>query len=175
MDEQIIIRRSKKKAAMILLAGVLPLVAGYLLFVYANDEVFGWILLITAALFFLLGISNLRDRKPQIILTGKGITEPYSIREEIEWDAVLQVDDFFFRGQDFVRMLLPEKYKDGLIRPGWFWRLDPIYAQQGLKAVYIRVSGLEINSRMLAGLIHDIVKTAPEERAAYLQKVKESM
>ena len=41
-----------------------------------------------------------------IVLTEDGITEIFTIRGQIEWEAILYADDFYFRGQYWVRLLL---------------------------------------------------------------------
>lgn len=72
---------------------------------------------------------------------------------QIEWEAILYADDFYFRGQYWVRLLLESNYKPQLIRPAWFWRFDRLYESKGVKAVYLRTMGLEIDSMQLVALI----------------------
>ena len=55
------------------------------------------------------------------------------------------------------------------VRPSWFWRFDRLYAQQGLKAVYIRTSGLEMNARQLVGLIRRMTAADAAERVDVLK------
>lgn len=167
---KIVIYKSRKKATVITIAGLILGAIALVFFGYVDDDVFGWIFAIAAGLVLVLGIGNLMNREPQIILSETGISEQTVIHEEIEWDAIVSVDDFWFRGQDFIRLLLPRNYKPQLLRPSWFWRLDRIYAQEGVKAMYIRVSGLSVNSRQLAALIADMVKADPAQRADYLRK-----
>ncbi|MCD8081751.1 MAG: hypothetical protein LUF04_15545 [Bacteroides sp.] len=107
----------------------------------------------------ILGIGTLFDRKPKIILTSRGITVTSNIREEIEWDAIRQVDEFYYRGQYFIRLLVDRNYKPDLLFPTWFYRLDRIYAQQGVKALFIRVSLLDISSIRLSQIIRQIIKS----------------
>lgn len=150
---RMIIHKSKRKATLITAAGFVTGIAGGLLMQHADNIVIGWCFLITAILTLILGFGSLFDKRPYIVLTEHGITELFSIREEIEWEAILHTDDFFFRGQYFVRILLGVDYKPQFIQPSWFWRFDRIYEKEGMKAVYIRTSGLEINSMQLVALI----------------------
>lgn len=117
----------------------------------------------------LYGIGSLFDRRPYIILTVEGITEMFTIREQIEWAAILHADDFFFRGQYFVRLLLDRSYKPQLIQPSWFRRFDRIYEKEHVKAVYIRSMGLEIDSMRLVALIRRMKQADVAERAALLK------
>lgn len=162
------IYRSRKKATALTLAGFVMGLAGGLVFIYTTENLLGWCLTIAALFILILGISSFFDRKPQIILTERGITEPYSIREEIEWDAIISVDDLFFRGQNFVRLVVGREYKPALLQPGWFWRLDRMYERGGLKAMYIKVSNLDVNSMQLAGFIARMVKATPAGREKLL-------
>ena len=93
-----IIHKSRKKAVCITIAGLLAGIAGGLVLYYVRDVVLGWCFVITAGFALLYGIGSLFDRRPYIVLTEYGITEPFAIREQIEWDAVLYADDFYFRG-----------------------------------------------------------------------------
>jgi len=118
--KRVVIYKSQKKAIVIMVSSMLILLAGYLLLQYTGKGVVGWSLIIVSGLILILGIGTWFDRKPQIILTSQGITETSNIREEIEWDAIRQVDEFFYRGQSFIRLLVDRNYKpDLLFLPGF--------------------------------------------------------
>lgn len=168
MNNRLVIYKSRRKATLVIIAGLLVWIGGELLQRFTGDQTMGWIIVIAAVLILIFGIGSFRDRKPQIILTEQGITELSVLREEIEWDAILHTDDFFWRGQSFVRLLLDRDYKPQLVRPTWFWRLDRLYGQEGVKAVYMRTSNLEINSMQLAALIDKMKKADAAKRMEYL-------
>lgn len=167
---RIVIHKSKRKTTVVTVVGFLIAIAGGLLLYYTDATVVGWCFLIAAAFTLIYGIGTSFDRRPYMLLTEKGITELFTIREEIEWDAIRYADDFFFRGQSFVRLLLDPDYKPQLIRPTWFWRLDRLYGQDNGRAVYLRTTGLEINSMQLVALIRRMVKANPVERDELLKK-----
>lgn len=165
-----IVHKSRKKAVCITVAGFLAGVAGGLILYYVHDVVLGWCFVITAGFAWLYGIGSLADRRPYIVLTEHGITEMFTIREEIEWEAVRYADDFYFRGQYWVRLLLDRDYKPQLLRPTWFWRFDRIYETKGVKAVYIRTMGLEIDSMQLTSLIRKMKEADMTERIGILSR-----
>ena len=134
-----IVHKSRKKAVCITVAGFLAGIAGGLILYCVRDVVLGWCFVVTAGFTLLYGIGSLYDRRPYIVLTEDGITEMFTIRGQIEWEAILYADDFYFRGQYWVRLLLESNYKPQLIRPAWFWRFDRL--------------GLEIDSMQLVALI----------------------
>ena len=166
---KLVIRKSKKTAAIVTVAGFALGIGGALLLQYAGEEVVGWLFIITAAFTLIYGFGSLFDRRPQLVLTVEGITELFTIREEIAWEAILHADDLFYRGQYIVRLLLDRSYKPMSVRPSWFWRFDRLYAQQGLKAVYIRTSGLEMNARQLVGLSRRMTAADAAERVDVLK------
>ena len=166
---KLVIRKSKKTAAIVTVAGFALGIGGALLLQYAGEEVVGWLFIITAAFTLIYGFGSLFDRRPQLVLTVEGITELFTIREEIAWEAIRHADDLFYRGQYIVRLLLDRSYKPMSVRPSWFWRFDRLYAQQGLKAVYIRTSGLEMNARQLVGLIRRMTAADAAERVDVLK------
>lgn len=84
----------------------------------------------------------------------------------------LYADDFYFRGQYWVRLLLGRDYKPQLIRPAWFWRFDRLYESKGVKAVYIRTMGLEVDSMRLAALIRRMKEADMSERIGLLREFR---
>lgn len=168
----ITIHKSRKKATATTVVGFLAGIAGGLILHYVGDRVLGWCFIITAVFTLIYGFGSMFDRRAYIVLDEQGITETFSIRERIEWDAILYANDFFFRGQYWVRLLLARTYKPQLIRSTWFRRFDRIYASKGVKAVYIRTSGLEIDSMKLVAWIRKMRKADPGQRAAVLGELK---
>lgn len=165
---KVIIHKSKKKATIITASSLVFASAGYLILRYGGDDVMGRGFIILSMLCLLFGAGSLYDRKPCIVLTEQGITEMTTVREEIEWDAILYVDDFFFRGEDFVRLLTDRAYKPALIQPGWFERFDRLYEESGLRAVYIRTSFLEVGSIQIARFISRMTAADCTERKRLL-------
>lgn len=165
----VVIRKSAKTAAGITVVGFLLGIGGALLLRYAGEALVGWLFIITAGFTLVYGFGTLLDRRPQLILSVECITEPFSVREPVEWNAIRYADDFFFRGQYVVRMLLDRDYKPDLIGPSWFWRFDRLYGQQGLKVVYIRTSGLEISAARLVALIRRMTQADAAEREEILK------
>lgn len=162
------IYKSKRKAVIITIASLTVGIGGALVLLYAPDPVLGWLLVISSVFGSILGIGSIADRKPYIILSERGITELSVIREEIAWDEIVYADDLFFRGQDFIRLLLDRNYKPETLKPTWFNRLDRMYAQHGVKALYIRTSGLEANSARILFFIRRMVAADPSRRRELL-------
>lgn len=165
---KVTIYKSKKKATIITASSLVFASAGYLILRYGGDDVMGRGFIILSMLCLLFGAGSLYDRKPCIVLTEQGITEMTTVREEIEWDAILYVDDFFFRGEDFVRLLTDRAYKPALIQPGWFERFDRLYEESGLRAVYIRTSFLEVGSIQITRFIGRMTAADCTERKRLL-------
>lgn len=164
---RIIIRKSQKKAVAVTLVGFLLGMGGGAL-LYATDQtVMGWCFVIAAGFTLVYGIGTWFDRKPYIVLTPHDLTELAVIRRPIAWDELLHADDFYYRGKYFVRLLLARDSRLD-IPSTWFWRFDRIYRQEGVKAVYLQTSGLEVNSMQLAGLIRQMIRSDEAERTALL-------
>lgn len=168
MCRKFIIYKSKKRAVIITAFSIALAPAGFLILEYGGDEVMGRGFIILSMLCLLFGVGSLYDRKPCIVLTERGITEKTTVRGEIEWDAILYVDDLFFRGRNFVRLLTAVDYKPELLRPGWFDRFDRMYGKNGLKAVYISTSYIEVDSFRLARFIGRMRAANSDERKKLL-------
>lgn len=170
MKDKIVIYKSRKKASTIILLSLLLAVAGWLFLRYADKDIIGWSILILAGLCLILGIGNWSDRKPYLVLTPDGITELSGAGEEVEWNAILRVDEFFFRGHYFIRLLTDRNYKPDFIHPTWFNRFDRLYEREGVKAIYIRTGFLEVNSIKLARFIRKMMKADAAQRMNLLHK-----
>ena len=167
-----VIRTSRKKAAGIVVAGGAAGLAGAYVLYVGFDAVVGGCLVLAALFALLYGFGSLADRRPRLVLTERGITELDTIREPIEWEAIRHVDDFYFRGQFWVRLLLDRAYKPQRVRSAGFRRFERIDAAQGVKAVYIRAMGLEIGSVRLAALIRRLAAADAAQRAELLRRAE---
>lgn len=169
----IALRRSRRKAVSITIAGFVIGMVGSLL-LYADDASSGWLLVITAVFTLIYGFGTMGDRRPRIVLDEYGLTELFTVREQIEWEAIRQVNDFWFRGQNRVCLLLDRNYKMEQIQPMHFRRFDRIYESQGLKAIFIDTLGLEIGAHELAVLLERMRTSAPERRTELLRQFAQS-
>lgn len=163
-----VIRKSRKKAVAITIAGFLAGIAGGLILHYVHDVVLGWCFVITAGFALLYGIGSLADRRPYLVLTERGLTEQFTVRQEIAWEAILRADDFYYRGQYWLRLLLDRNYKPQIGTTG-FRRFDRIYEAEGVRPVYIRTMGLEMDSMQLVALIRKMKEADLPERAELLK------
>lgn len=170
MNSQAVIYQSRKKAGIITFLSPAFAIIGWLFLHYVGDTTVGWCFIILSIFCLIYGLGMWFDRKPYLILTEKGITDLSVIREEIEWEAIRQVGDFYFRGQFFVCLLLDRSYKPDLIRPTWFYRLDRFYAVENLKAVYIRPGILQVSSARLIRMINKMRTADTTTRKKLLQQ-----
>lgn len=172
MTDKIVIYKSKKKAGLILLVGLLLALGGWVILRHAGQGVTGWSVIILGLLCVLFGIGSWFDRKPYIILTAAGITELTGIRQEIEWDAIRRVDEFYHRGQYFIRLLTDRTYKPTLLQPTWFHRFDRLYEREGVKAIIIRTGFLEVNSIKLSQFINRMIQADAAQRTEILHQFR---
>lgn len=172
MDSQVIIYKSKRKATGIILVGVLLALAGWLFLQYAQHPVVAGSFIILSVLCLIFGLGSFFDRKPSLILTENGIIKMSGGQQEIEWDAIRQIGELYYRSQHFIRLLTDRNYKSSEILPTGFYRFDRWYEQAGVKAIFIKTSFLEVNSMRLLRFIDNMVKANPEERKKILDKFR---
>lgn len=170
MASKVVIYQSRKKALTITFLSPIFAVIGWLFLHYTDNVTAGWCFIILSGMCLIYGVGIWFDRKPYLIITEKGITDMSVIREEIEWEAIRQVGDVYFRGQFFVCLLVDRDYKPDIIVPTWFYRLDRIYATQNVKALYIRPGILEVNSARLIRMIKSMKNADVSTRKNLLQK-----
>lgn len=168
MEKKKVIYKSRKKAGVIAIIGLLLAFIGWLFLTYTTNAVAGWSFVILAVFCLLFGFGSSWDRQPMIILTDRGITDMTTLREEIEWDAIRYADEIFYRGQYFIRILVDRDYKPALVQPTWFRRFDRLYEQEGVKAIFIRVAFLDVTSMKLSYFINQMMKADAKERIELL-------
>lgn len=168
MDNRVVIYKSKSKAFAFIVASFILVIAGWLFLELPDKSVVGWSFIILSVLCLIFGVGTYFDKKPYIILTERGITELSSIREEIEWNEILQVEDFYYRGMYFIRILVNKEYKPAGLRPTWFYRFDKLFEKEGIKAMYIRTGFYEVNSIRLASFMRKMMKTDTDKRIELL-------
>ena len=170
IDNKVVIYKSRSKAILFILVSLLLAIAGKRFLHHPDYYVVGWSFIILSVLCLIFGIGTYFDRKPYIILTENGITEMSDIREEIEWDAILRADEFYYRGQYFIRLLIDRDYKPATVRPTWFWRFDKLYEKNGIKAIFIRIGFYEVSAMKLTGFIKKMIRANAEKREELLNE-----
>lgn len=168
MDSKVVIYKSKSKAFGFIIASLILVVAGWIFLEIPGRNVVGWSFVILSVLCLIFGIGTYFDKKPYIILTESGVTDMSVFRDEVEWDDILHVDDFYYRGLYFVRLLVARDYMPTSFRPSWFYRFDKLYEKEGLKAIYIRVGFYQVNSIKLASFIRRMIDADAEKRKELL-------
>lgn len=175
MDNKIIIYKSKRKAIGITIVGVLLALAGWLFLRYAQHPVVAGSFIILSVLCLIFGLGSFFDRKPSLIFTATGITKISGGKQEIEWDAIRQVGELYYRSQHFIRLLTDRNYKPSEILPTGFYRFERLYEQAGVKAIFIKTSFLEVNSMQLLHFISNMVKANAEDREKILDNFRISL
>lgn len=162
------IYKSRKKAGYLFLFAVVFVFFGVFLLEDNQRVVIGWSCIILGGFGMLYTLYAWFNRKPQIILSDIGISARTFRNEVIEWDAITASDEFFFRGQYYIRILVDKDYKPQIPRSGWFYRIDRIYAKNGVKAVYLNTNMLDVSSAQLNRFIHKMVLSNDAERKKML-------
>lgn len=168
MDNKVVIYKSKSKAFAFIIASLILVIGGWLFLQLPDKIVIGWSFIILSVMCLIFGVGNFFDKKPYIIMTEKGITELTSIRVEIEWEEILQVNEFYYRGMYFIRILINRDYKSAQLHPTWFYRFDKLFEKDGIKAIYIKTGFYEVNSIRLAGFIRMMTKADINKRVELL-------
>lgn len=171
MVNKVVIYKSKSKAFAFIIASLILVIAGWLFLQLPDKSIVGWSFIILSVLCLIFGIGTYFDKKPYIILTERGITELSSIREEIEWDAILHVDEFYYRGLYVIRILVNREYKSAQLRSTWFYRFDKLYEQEGVKAIYIKTGFYEINSIKLTAFMRTMINADKDKRVELIYKL----
>jgi hypothetical protein len=159
--------KSWRKAVPVALGSALFVVVSLLLSL--KKEPAPWYVVWAGIGFFtpcmLVGLYNLLDRRPQIILDEKGIYDRTLHREAIPWAAIRYAYPVKSHGVCFIALALDESFIARLKMSAWS-RLNRAVGFQpfNLNLVYINA-----NPEKLCTVVLLLARLAPEERATFLE------
>ncbi|MEM7486186.1 MAG: STM3941 family protein [Bacteroidota bacterium] len=101
--------KSKRKAVRLLLLCTPFVAMGIWMLVEGN--LFGWALIAFFGLAYPVGIFNLFDKRPQIILNEIGIFDRSISQDYINWELIQNAYPIAISGQRFICLVVDEKFK----------------------------------------------------------------
>ncbi|MCO6148408.1 STM3941 family protein [Flavobacterium sp. NRK1] len=175
MSEIILYKSPLRALRMIALTSLFVLPCIYFIFSGDNPKFIFWLFAGIFSLGYVVGFSNLFDRRPQIIINNKGIWDRRLKFETLLWDDIIKVYPFHVRtprlnlkSHSFICLALKPEISKKRIAPKWVENFNrKVRAQKAS----ISVSDIKVNDEKLLSAIKQLCAEQPENRAAIISKL----
>jgi len=119
------------------------------------DIVIGILCTCFFSLGLIIGITNLFDRRPQIIINEKGIWDRTTKQEVIDWDGIKDAYPLIINRQKFVPLILDKSVKTKNIQYKWAFKLTRIVGGQ---KVNLYLGQIRIDQHAMVDFIQSMAK-----------------
>jgi hypothetical protein len=103
----------------------------------------------------IIGITNLFDHRPQIIIDEKGIWDRTTKQDVIDWDGIKDAYPLSINGQKFVPLVLDESVKTKNVQYKWAFKLT---SKVGGQKVNLYLGQIRIDQNTMVEFIQSMAK-----------------
>ncbi len=133
------------------------------------DFYMGWFALCFFGMGIPLGLFNLFDRRPQIIINEIGIWDRTLKQDVIEWHYIKKCSVIDIFGQKFIPLNLVDNFTFNNKQYKWVSKLNKAVSAEKLN---ISLGQINVNEKLLSDFINRICKAEEYERIEILKKLK---
>ncbi len=155
-----------------LFAQVIPFVAYGIWMIYkeptgTTNNIMGWLCTCFFGLGIPVGLYQIFDRRPQIIVTEKGIWDRSSKQDEIKWEQIQAVYSIDIYKQKFVSLVLDDTFIMKKSSYKWVSKVNEVI---GAQKVNLLMSQQKIDEHNMTVFINEMISTDKENRLSVIKK-----
>ncbi len=169
MDE-IIIYKSRWKAIRLMLFASVFVLASFWMLAKRHHTAYSWVYWTCAGFFGLcypIGLFNLFDRRPQIIINETGIFDRNAYKDFVNWNTIDHAYWTTVHRQPFVCLILKDEFKE-LIKSNS--KMKQVNLAMGFQEVNINLSSVSnVDQEKLTALIINLANAKPVDRSKLLK------
>jgi hypothetical protein len=137
-----------------------------------TNHIVGWLCTGFFGFIILVGLFQLFDRRPQIIITEKGIWDRTTKEAEILWEQIQSAYPLNIFTQKFVSLVVDDTFIANNSLFKWASRVNNVI---GAQKVNLYVSELKIDEHRMTDFINEIVSSEKLNRKAIMKKYFENL
>lgn len=165
---QIVLHKSPLKALRLIgLSSLFVIPSIYFIITPDGPKVISWISIFFFGLGYIVGLLSLFDRRPQIIITPKGIWDRRLKIETIEWDNIYDAYLFDIEKQYFICLVVSKEVSEKIKSPKWVNALNEV---MGAQEINLNTSDLKVNKEKLLTLIKQLYNEQHDKRLEIVSK-----
>jgi hypothetical protein len=128
-----------------------------------------WFIIGFFGLGYPIGLFNLLDRRPQVIINEIGIFDRMMFADFIPWEVIQDAYLLSISRQKFICLVVEKQYEPSR-KKRWFVRtMYTVNKDLGAQELNIVLGHIAINEKKLLSFILQMIKTTPEGRKANIQ------
>lgn len=127
----------------------------------------GWMCLAFFGFCFVVALSSLFDRRPQLVISENGIWERSSRQPEVKWEQIVHAETAGFLGNSFVCLKVDETFK--VNRKIQLWSRS-ILKKPGSSSIDLPLSDLGIQKQQLLAFIEEMRRSEKSKRTEIIRR-----
>lgn len=159
----------RKSLVLLLISTILTSATVFVLYKDINHSVLIYIGLILFGPVVIIGLFNLVDQRPQIIINGDGIFDRNNKLGVIPWHNILFAETFSIQGQSYIGLHCNENYTSAKRRYRWE---DAIKEKLNVPEVVVYTTQLKVKSEPLCKLINELKESAIKDHKIIVENFK---
>ncbi len=168
MNEIILYKSPLKALRLIGLSSIFVIPSIYFVTTQDSPKTIFWVSIVFFGLGYIVGLISLFDRRPQIIITSKGIWDRRLKIEPISWDDIYDAYLFHIKSQHFISLVVNETISEKIKSPKWVTVLNQ---EIGAQKINLNVSDLKVNKEKLLTSIEQLYSEQHGKRPEMVSKL----
>ena len=136
-----------------------------------TNYIVGWLCTCFFGLIILVGLFQLFDRRPQIIITEQGIWDRTTKEAEIRWEQIQSAYPLNIFTQKFVSLVLDDTFIVKMNLYKWASKINNVI---GAQKVNLYISELKIDEHRMTDFINEIISSEKLNRKSIIKKYFEN-
>ena len=132
-----------------------------------TNHLIGWLCTCFFGLGIPVGLFQTFDRRPQIILTEKGIWDRTTNQDQVRWEQIKGAYPLDIYSQKFISLVVDDTFE--MKKPLYPWAAK-LNEAIGAQKINLSVTQLKIDEHAMTDFIHEIISVEKEDRKAVINK-----
>ena len=134
-----------------------------------TEYIIGWVDTCFFGLGILLGLFQTFDKRPQIVITEKGIWDRTSNQGEVKWEKIIEAYPLDIHGQKFISLVTDDTFVLKKKSYKWAAKINEFVGAQNLN---LHLGQLNIDEIELTNFINDLCNENLDERRKLIRTFK---
>lgn len=132
-----------------------------------KDENSGWLITLFFGLGIPVGLFQLFDRRPQIIINENGIWDRTTNQNEVKWEQIQGAYPLDIYGQEFISLVVDDTFVFKRKQYKWAAKINEAIGAQKLN---LHLSQLRIDKNKMTSFIQEMTETEKRNRPSIIKK-----
>ena len=137
------------------------------IWIITKDKSSGWLITLFFGLGIPVGLFQLFDRRPQIIINENGIWDRTTNQNEVKWEQIQGAYPLDIYGQEFISLVVDDTFVFKRKQYKWAAKINEAIGAQKLN---LHLSQLRIDKNKMTSFIQEMTETEKRNRPSIIKK-----